>query len=161
MRGSGRASERTREGERGESREFNRLDHDSEGRARETRTHHTHTRTRKQVPAPLFRLVEAWLREEFKQQQAERKAGGFDKDKDLAPAGKAERTMNTGFSRGSGARADVDTNIHRNTDTRARTHTQASRLAAMRAQTHTTTLSHSLTRPHPASLASVTPQSSP
>jgi len=53
------------------------------------------------VPAPLFRLVEVWLRKEFQEQQAARKAGGFDKDKDLAPAGKAERTMNTGFSRGS------------------------------------------------------------
>lgn len=56
------------------------------------------------VPAPLFRLVEAWLRVEFDALMALRKASGgvkFDKDKDLAAFGSAERTMNTGFSRGS------------------------------------------------------------
>jgi len=58
----------------------------------------------KKVPAPLFRLVEVWLRKEFNEQMAAKKASGvksFDKDKDLAAFGSAERTMNTGFSRGS------------------------------------------------------------
>ena len=52
------------------------------------------------VPAPLFRLVEVWLREEFQRHMAARKAvgspvkaGGF--------AAAAERTVNTGFSRGA------------------------------------------------------------
>ena len=58
------------------------------------------------VPAPLFRLVETWLRKEFEDRQASRKANqthatGFDRNKDLAPAGSAERTMFTGFSRGA------------------------------------------------------------
>jgi len=59
----------------------------------------------KKVPAPLFRLVEVWLRKEFNEQMAAKKASGavkgFDKDKDLAAFGSAERTMNTGFSRGA------------------------------------------------------------
>jgi CCR4-NOT complex subunit CAF16 len=53
------------------------------------------------VPAPLFRLVEVWLRKEFEEQKAAKKAnGGNDMDVDLL-CGKAERTVNTGFSRGS------------------------------------------------------------
>jgi len=58
----------------------------------------------KRVPAPLFRLVEVWLRKEFEEQKAAKKAagsGGFDKNKDTPAFGSAERTMNTGFSRGS------------------------------------------------------------
>jgi len=55
------------------------------------------------VPAPLFRLVEVWLRAEYAQQMADKKANGstFDKNKHLVAFGKAERTMNTGFSRGA------------------------------------------------------------
>jgi hypothetical protein len=54
------------------------------------------------VPAPLFRLVEVWLRKEFAEQMASNKHKAcpmWDKKRD--GPGAAERTVNTGLSRGA------------------------------------------------------------
>lgn len=53
------------------------------------------------VPAPLFRLVESWLRVEFERRKELLKNKKKGDDNGWENFGTAERTMNTGFSRGS------------------------------------------------------------
>jgi len=51
--------------------------------------------------APLFRMVEGWLRAEFvTRQEARRNRPPDAEDDEIATYGQAERTVNTGFSRG-------------------------------------------------------------
>jgi len=78
----------------------------------------------KNTPAPLFRLVEGWLRKEFEERQRRRKANPSTTD-DKEGYGDAERTMFTGFARGS---VIPTPNLNANDTTEQR---EAARLAAM------------------------------
>jgi len=79
----------------------------------------------KNTPAPLFRMVEAWLRAEFEERQRQRKLNPSAKTSDMEGYGDAERTMFTGFVRGS---VVPTPNLNANDTTEER---EAARLAAM------------------------------
>jgi len=79
----------------------------------------------KNTPAPLFRLVEGWLRAEFEERQRQRRANPPAPSNDIDGYGSAERTVNTGFVRSS---IIPTPNLNANDTTEQR---EAARLAKM------------------------------